>query len=490
MPLAHPEQAAIVSSSADLQRPGRATDAWGRAGRYRRGGFGPRGAGPSSPNSVAEHSCCPREFVVGNSTAWSRRAGGTGAPTGGRQRGVPRPTCPTLVGGPDRSAAASRPARISATTSPSIPRSGWPAGRALATVCCSTFATRRTRCGSPRSRIPTSPTGIRPLSTTTAPRSSSRMSGAVAGRRSAARPTRWSGAPTRSSRIENGKMVFQSYYKMPAAQTSLENCVAHNGSLIPIPGRDVMVQAWYQGGVSVFDWTDAAHPKEIAFFDRGPVDSTHFTMGGVLVGRTGTTGVIVSSEIARGLDVFELTPSAFISQNEIDAAKTVQFDQLNVQDQQKFSLAGELRAARGRTSTSSSVQAGWRPTRLPARAPHSPVRNGLRARRAVTRWHSSRPGCMATPGVPRRRTWPRRTHWPVRWESWRRCRTEAGGRTGSRSDQRSTSSIGVVTRMAASDGGHSCVCALSCGRPCWAWSSALLSLRWSPPAAPPPSAWR
>jgi hypothetical protein len=135
--------------------------------------------------------------------------------------------------------------------------------------------------------------------------------------------------------IENGKMVFQSYYKMPAAQTSLENCVAHNGSLIPIPGRDVMVQAWYQGGISVFDWTDAAHPKEIAFFDRGPVDSTRMAMGGSWSAYW-YNGKIVSSEIARGLDVFELTPSAFLSQNEIDAAKTVQFDQLNVQSQPKL----------------------------------------------------------------------------------------------------------------------------------------------------------
>jgi hypothetical protein len=135
--------------------------------------------------------------------------------------------------------------------------------------------------------------------------------------------------------IENHKMVFKSYYKMPAAQSSLENCVAHNGSLIPIPGRDVMIQAWYQGGVSVFDWTDASHPKEIAFFDRGPVDSTRFTMGGSW-SVYWYNGVIVSSEIARGLDVFELTPSQFISQNEIDAARTVHFDQLNVQDQQKF----------------------------------------------------------------------------------------------------------------------------------------------------------
>jgi len=135
--------------------------------------------------------------------------------------------------------------------------------------------------------------------------------------------------------IENGKMVFKSYYKMPAPQTSLENCVAHNGSLIPIPGRDVMVQAWYQGGVSVFDWTDASHPKEIAFFDRGPVDSTQFSMGGSW-SVYWYNGVIVSSEIARGLDIFELTPSAFITQNELDAAKTVHYEQLNVQGQQRM----------------------------------------------------------------------------------------------------------------------------------------------------------
>src|SRR5438876_1843478 len=91
------------------------------------------------------------------------------------------------------------------------------------------------------------------------------------------------------------------YYKMTAPQTQFENCVAHNGSLIPIPGRDVMVQAWYQGGISVFEWTDPAHPKEIAFFDRGPVDSTKMADGGSWSAYW-YNGVIVSSEIARGLD--------------------------------------------------------------------------------------------------------------------------------------------------------------------------------------------
>ncbi|MDH5316312.1 MAG: hypothetical protein OEW44_07510, partial [Gemmatimonadota bacterium] len=108
--------------------------------------------------------------------------------------------------------------------------------------------------------------------------------------------------------VVNGKLEFQSYYKMPAAQTPEENCVAHNGSLIPIPGRDVMVQAWYQGGLSVFDWTDAARPKEIAFFDRGPVDATRMQMGGSW-SVYWYNGVIVSSEIARGLDILELEPS-------------------------------------------------------------------------------------------------------------------------------------------------------------------------------------
>jgi len=135
--------------------------------------------------------------------------------------------------------------------------------------------------------------------------------------------------------IENGKLKFQSYYKMSAPQTDKENCVAHNGSLIPIPGRDVMVQAWYQGGISVFDWTDAAHPKEIAFFDRGPADSTRMAMGGSW-SVYWYNGAMVSSEIARGLDITELTPSEFISQNEIDAAKTVHMEYMNAQGQPKF----------------------------------------------------------------------------------------------------------------------------------------------------------
>jgi hypothetical protein len=135
--------------------------------------------------------------------------------------------------------------------------------------------------------------------------------------------------------IENKNLVFHSYYKMPAAQTNQENCVAHNGSLIPIPGRDVMVQAFYQGGITVFDWTDVSHPKEIAFFDRGPIDANRMVMGGSWSAYW-YNGVIVSSEIARGLDIYELLPSGLITQNELDAAKTVHFDSYNTQDQRKF----------------------------------------------------------------------------------------------------------------------------------------------------------
>jgi hypothetical protein len=148
--------------------------------------------------------------------------------------------------------------------------------------------------------------------------------------------------------IENKNLVFHSYYKMPAAQTNQENCVAHNGSLIPIPGRDVMVQAFYQGGITVFDWTDVSHPKEIAFFDRGPVDANRLVMGGSWSAYW-YNGVIVSSEIARGLDIYELLPSGLITQNELDAAKTVHFDSYNTQDQQKFVWPPSFALARAYT---------------------------------------------------------------------------------------------------------------------------------------------
>jgi hypothetical protein len=135
--------------------------------------------------------------------------------------------------------------------------------------------------------------------------------------------------------VEDGAMQFQSYYKIPAAQTAQENCVAHNGSLIPVPGRDIMVQSWYQGGISVFDWTDPANPVEIAYHDRGPIDAEQMEMGGSW-SVYWYNGLIVNSEIARGLDVFELEPSAFLTENEIAAANTVQLDYLNAQGQPTY----------------------------------------------------------------------------------------------------------------------------------------------------------
>jgi hypothetical protein len=140
-------------------------------------------------------------------------------------------------------------------------------------------------------------------------------------------------------------LTFGSYYKLPAVQTSVENCVAHNGSLIPIPGRDVMVQGWYQGGISVFDWTDASHPREIAFFDRGPMDSTKMESAGSW-SVYWYNGVIVNSEIGRGLDILELAPSELLTQNEVDAARSVHLDYLNVQGQPRFVWPASFALAR------------------------------------------------------------------------------------------------------------------------------------------------
>ena len=137
-------------------------------------------------------------------------------------------------------------------------------------------------------------------------------------------------------KVSGHTLTPASYFKLPAAQTAQENCVAHNGSLVPVPGRDILVQAWYQGGISVVDFTDAAHPKEIAFFDRGPVDSTRLVSFGGSWGAYWYNGHIVSSEIARGIDILSLRPSEHLSQNEIDAANLVRFDVFNPQNQPKI----------------------------------------------------------------------------------------------------------------------------------------------------------
>jgi hypothetical protein len=146
-------------------------------------------------------------------------------------------------------------------------------------------------------------------------------------------PNKW-GADSIFS-LKDNKLSFASYYKLPAAQGDSENCVAHNGSLIPVPGRDIKVQAWYQGGISVMDFTDAEHPFEIAYFDRGPIDPKMLVLGGAWSAYW-YNGHIYASEIARGLDILELTPTKFLTQNEIDAAKAVRVAELNVQNQERI----------------------------------------------------------------------------------------------------------------------------------------------------------
>ncbi len=145
--------------------------------------------------------------------------------------------------------------------------------------------------------------------------------------------------------IVDRKMRFGGYYKMPAPQTEIENCVAHNGSLVPVPGRDIMVQAWYQGGVSVFDFTDAAHPVEIAFFDRGPVHATQLVTAGYW-STYWYNGYIYGTEIARGVDVFKLTPSEHLTQNEIDAALLVKSTEFNAQQQTRNTWPASVVVAR------------------------------------------------------------------------------------------------------------------------------------------------
>jgi hypothetical protein len=156
-------------------------------------------------------------------------------------------------------------------------------------------------------------------------------------------------------------LEFRSYFKLPAAQTSQENCVAHNGSLIPVPGREIMVQSWYQGGINVFDWTNPDKAFEIAYFDRGPVDSTRLTSAGHWSAYW-YNGYIYGSEIARGLDVLELTPSEHLTQNELDAAKLVKFAYFNPQEQPKLVWPAAFVVARAYTdqiARNSNVPKAW-----------------------------------------------------------------------------------------------------------------------------------
>jgi hypothetical protein len=150
--------------------------------------------------------------------------------------------------------------------------------------------------------------------------------------------------------IKDHKMTQHAYFKIPSQQTAQENCVSHNGGLVPVPGRDLMVQGWYQGGIDVSDFTDPDHPFEVAFFDRGPVDpppapnDTNVSisrMRGTIGGSWGAyywNGYIYSSELARGFDVLELVPTDKLSANEIAAAKLVRMEQYNPQSQPHYTF--------------------------------------------------------------------------------------------------------------------------------------------------------
>ncbi|MFU8833473.1 MAG: LVIVD repeat-containing protein, partial [Wenzhouxiangella sp.] len=163
--------------------------------------------------------------------------------------------------------------------------------------------------------------------------------------------------------IVDNKLVFRSHFKMPAPQTEEENCVAHNGSLVPVPGRDIMVQAWYQGGISVFDFTDSANPVEIAYFDRGPIDEEELITGGFWSSYW-YQGFVYGSEIVRGLDVLSLTPSEHLSESELAAALLAdKGSSFNPQQQFQVTWPTEPVVARAyrdqllRTGRLSSVQA-------------------------------------------------------------------------------------------------------------------------------------
>ena len=146
--------------------------------------------------------------------------------------------------------------------------------------------------------------------------------------------------------LEGESLQFRSTYKLPAPQGDKENCVAHNGSIIPVPGRDIFVQAWYQGGISVIDFTDTANPVEIAYFDRGPIDKDQLVTGGYWSAYW-YNGRIYGTEISRGLDVFALEPSEFLTAEEIAAAEAAQYEGgvFNPQTQTQVTWPDDVAAA-------------------------------------------------------------------------------------------------------------------------------------------------
>jgi hypothetical protein len=202
--------------------------------------------------------------------------------------------------------------------------------------------------------------------------------------------------------LVDGQLEFASYYKLPVAQTATENCVAHNGSIVPVPGRDIKVQAWYQGGISVFDFTDTANPVEIAFFDRGPLSDTQLHTGGFWSSYW-HNGYVYGAEIARGLDVFRLTPTEHLTQNEIDAAGLVRVDVFNAQEQALVEWPAEPvvahayldQLARGRTLSADRVSALRTVLETGAPADYTAAAAQLRAATPATPAEGARLGALA-----------------------------------------------------------------------------------------------
>ena len=200
------------------------------------------------------------------------------------------------------------------------------------------------------------------------------------------------------------KYTQHAYFKIPTAQTAQENCVSHNGGLIPVPGRDLMVQGWYQGGVDVMDFTDADHPFEIAYFDRGSIDPPPPTadptrpppgaeaVGGRARGTIGGSwgayywnGMIYSSELDRGFDILELTPSDQLSANEIAAAKLVTLRASTIRRASRRSCGRRRSRWCGRISTSSCAATDSRPRARRRSRPRSTRRRKRAVRRAGRR---------------------------------------------------------------------------------------------------------
>jgi len=302
VPLAHPERSKVVNSPhllADLR--GRTvhapppSDTGGRGGRGGRGGGGRGGRGGAPPGAVGDSTTTPP--VAAPATAPARGGGGRG-------NGIGQSGCHDIT---------------------SYPAIGYAGGACAGYGLL--FDIRNPK--NPKRLLSVADSNMSFWHSATFSNDGSKLlfsdewGGGSAPRCRATDKMEWGGNAIFT--LEGGQLSFKSYYKMPAPQTDQETCTAHNGNLIPVPGRDIMVQAFYQGGMTVFDWTDPSHPIEIAFFDRGP--------GGGYWSSYWYNGVIVSNDEQRGLDIHELTPSPYLSQNEIDAAKSVRVDQYNAQEQ-------------------------------------------------------------------------------------------------------------------------------------------------------------